>query len=58
MVIYGFYDFTEGQKQLLQACADSLGLTAFMPWRETLGFVYAFPTLNGIENWALKLNPS
>jgi ATP-dependent helicase/DNAse subunit B len=45
LVIYGFYDFTQGQKQLLQACANSLSFTAFMPWRETLGFVYASPTL-------------
>ncbi len=45
LVIYGFYDFTQGQKQLLQACANSLSFTAFMPWRETLGFVYAFPIL-------------
>jgi hypothetical protein len=45
LVIYGFYDFTQGQKQLLQAGANSLSFTAFMPWRETLGFVYAFPIL-------------
>ena len=59
LAVYGFYDFTEGQKQLLQACARHLGLAAFMPWRETPGFVYALPTLKwyrelGFETQSFK----
>lgn len=45
LVVYGFYDFTESQKRLLEACIRHLRLTAFMPWRETPGFAYAAPIL-------------
>jgi len=43
LAVYGFYDFTESQKRLLEACIRHLSLTAFMPWRETQGFAYAAP---------------
>ena len=43
--IYGFYDFTEGQKRLVRACANQLDVAAFMPWRGSGGFAYAFSTL-------------
>jgi ATP-dependent helicase/DNAse subunit B len=45
LAVYGFYDFTESQKRLLEACIRHLSLTAFMPWRETQGFAYAAPIL-------------
>jgi len=46
LAVYGFYDFTESQKRLLEASTRHLSLTAFMPWRETQGFAYAAPILN------------
>jgi ATP-dependent helicase/nuclease subunit B len=45
LAVYGFYDFTESQKRLLEACIRHLSLTAFMPRRETQGFAYAAPIL-------------
>ncbi|HXZ36311.1 MAG TPA: PD-(D/E)XK nuclease family protein [Thermodesulfobacteriota bacterium] len=45
LAVYGFYDFTESQKRLLEACIRHLRLTSFMPWRETQGFAYAAPVL-------------
>jgi ATP-dependent helicase/DNAse subunit B len=45
LAVYGFYDFTESQKRLLEACIRHLRLTAFMPWRGTRGFAYAAPVL-------------
>jgi ATP-dependent helicase/nuclease subunit B len=45
LAVYGFYDFTESQKQLLEACIRHLSLSAFMPWQETQGFAYAAPIL-------------
>ncbi|MGQ9694656.1 MAG: PD-(D/E)XK nuclease family protein [Thermodesulfobacteriota bacterium] len=44
LFVYGFYDFTENQKRLLEACAQHLKILAFMPWRENPGFDYAWPT--------------
>jgi len=45
LAVYGFYDFTESQKRLLEACIRHLRMTAFMPWRENQGFAYAAPIL-------------
>jgi ATP-dependent helicase/DNAse subunit B len=45
LAVYGFYDFTESQKRLLEGCIRHLGMTAFMPWQETQGFAYAAPIL-------------
>lgn len=44
LLVYGFYDFTENQKRLLEACAQHLKIIAFMPWRKNPGFDYAGPT--------------
>ncbi len=49
LAVYGFYDFTEGQRRLMQTLSDHLAVTAFMPWRETQGFTYASPTLQWFE---------
>ncbi|NWF53878.1 MAG: exodeoxyribonuclease V subunit gamma [Syntrophaceae bacterium] len=46
LAVYGFYDFTEGQKRLLEGCTRHLEITAFMPWQGTPGFAYASPILN------------
>ncbi len=44
LFVYGFYDFTENQRRLLEACAQHLQINAFMPWRKNPGFDYAWPT--------------
>ncbi|MGB9699944.1 MAG: PD-(D/E)XK nuclease family protein [Thermodesulfobacteriota bacterium] len=44
LFVYGFYDFTENQRRLLEACAQHLEIYAFMPWRKNPGFDYAWPT--------------
>ena len=49
LIIYGFYDFTEVQRKLLQACASGLDILAFMPWRESTGFDYAASTLRWLK---------
>jgi ATP-dependent helicase/nuclease subunit B len=59
LTFYGFYDFTESQKRLLKACTDQLEVAAFMPWRESTGFVYASSILQwykelGFEVMALE----
>lgn len=45
LIIYGFYDFTENQRQMIKACAEKLDVVAFMSWRESAGFGYASSTL-------------
>jgi ATP-dependent helicase/DNAse subunit B len=49
--VYGFYDFTYGQKKLLEALTENLDIFAFMPWRDSPGFLYAQETLS----WFRKL---
>jgi ATP-dependent helicase/nuclease subunit B len=55
LAVYGFYDFTESQKRLLQACTRHLSLTAFMPWRETQGFAYAAPAFKWYRNLGFRV---
>lgn len=55
LIIYGFYDFTEGQKRLIEACAGHLDVTAFLPWRESQGFAYALPTLQWYQGLGLAV---
>lgn len=43
LLVYGFYDFTENQKRLLESCAQHLEIVAFMPLRQNPGFDYAWP---------------
>ena len=55
LAVYGFYDFTESQKGLLQGCIRHLRLTGFMPWRDTQGFVYASPILKWCRNQGFQV---
>jgi len=45
LILYGFYDFTENQRQLVKAGVNELEVAAFMPWRKSTGFGYASSTL-------------
>ena len=58
LMIYGFYDFTEVQKRLVQACAAELDIAAFMPWRESTGFDYAASTLQWFKEQGFLVQPS
>jgi ATP-dependent helicase/nuclease subunit B len=55
LAVYGFYDFTEGQRRLLQALANQVAVTAFMPWRETPGFSYASATLRWYQRAGFEI---
>ena len=57
LLIYGFYDFTQGQKKLLHACSAHLSLTAFMPWRETPAFAYASPVRDWYRKSGFRVQP-
>jgi ATP-dependent helicase/nuclease subunit B len=57
LILYGFYDFTENQRQLVKACAEELEITAFMPWRESSGFGYAAMTLQWYQDVGFQVNP-
>ena len=54
LILYGFYDFTQGQEQLIRACGRRLNLDAFMPWRETPAFAYASPTFELYKDLGFK----
>jgi ATP-dependent helicase/nuclease subunit B len=55
LAVYGFYDFTEGQKRLLEACIRHLRLTAFMPWQDTQGFAYAAPVFKWYRSLGFRV---
>ena len=55
LAAYGFYDFTEAQRRLMQTLSDQLAVTAFMPWRETQAFTYASPTLQWFEEAGFEI---
>jgi RecB family exonuclease len=43
--VYGFYDFTAVQLALVEALADRLPVTVFLPWAAGQAFAYARPAL-------------
>ena len=55
LAVYGFYDFTEGQRRLLKSLSNLLAVRVFMPWRETQGFAYASPTLQWFEEAGFEI---
>ncbi len=55
LILYGFYDFTQGQEQLIRACGRRLNLDAFMPWRETPAFAYASSTFELYKDLGFKI---
>ncbi len=57
LFIYGFYDFTHGQRELLHALSAHLSLTAFMPWRETPAFDYASPVRDWYRKSGFRIQP-
>jgi ATP-dependent helicase/nuclease subunit B len=55
LIIYGFYDFTESQKQLVKACADQVAVAAFMPFRDSPAFHYASSILQWYKRMGFQI---
>lgn len=54
LIVYGFYDFPEMQRKLLEACAENLKITAFLPFQKNPGFDYALPTREWFKSLAFQ----
>ncbi len=57
LILYGFYDFTPAQKELLRSCFSYNKGVVFMPWRESPAFAYGNPTLQWLQSLRFKIDP-
>lgn len=49
VLVYGFYDFTELEKRIINACSESRDTMLFVPYRPEPAFEYARPTIEWLE---------
>lgn len=54
MLIYGFYDFNEVQRRLLQACSDLKETKVFFPYEPTPAFEFAKPALTWLKELGFR----
>ena len=57
ILIYGFYDFNQAQKRLLQTCFDEKPSTAFLPYEPTQAFEFVKPVLNWLRDTGFREVP-